>query len=76
MRQVILYPIEDGWWGVSCPGLPGCHSQGATRDEALTNIKEAIDAYLESLLAHGEPVPEDSAAARFPRSVARHAQRC
>lgn len=41
MRQVILYPVEDGWWGASCPSLPGCHSQGTTRKEALENIKEA-----------------------------------
>lgn len=60
MRQVVLYPIEDGWWGVSCPSLPGCHSQGATRAEALENIKEAIEVYLESLQFHGEPIPEDT----------------
>jgi len=39
------------------PSLPGCISQGATRDEALRNIREAITGYLESLKAHNEPVP-------------------
>ena len=39
------------------PSLPGCVTQGSTRAEALTNIREAIAAYLESLKAHGEPIP-------------------
>ena len=39
------------------PALPGCISQGKTRTEALNNIQEAIEAYLESLRAHDEPVP-------------------
>jgi predicted RNase H-like HicB family nuclease len=39
------------------PALPGCISQGATRNEALTNIREAIYAYIESLNKHNEPVP-------------------
>ncbi len=59
MRQIIVYPVEDGWWGVSCPSLPGCHSQGETKDEAVRNIKEAIALYEESLQAYGEIIPED-----------------
>jgi antitoxin HicB len=39
------------------PALPGCISQGATRDEAGANVREAIAGYLESLEAHGEPIP-------------------
>ena len=39
------------------PSLPGCISQGQTREEAVENIKEAIAAYLESLEAHGDPIP-------------------
>ncbi len=39
------------------PSLPGCISQGKTRQEALINIKEAIDVYLESLKDHNEPIP-------------------
>jgi predicted RNase H-like HicB family nuclease len=59
MRQVILYPGEDGYWVVECPSLPGCVSQGQTREEAITNIKEAIELYIEDLIASGESVPED-----------------
>jgi predicted RNase H-like HicB family nuclease len=59
MRQVILYPGEDGYWIVECPSLPGCLSQGKTRSEALANIKEAIELYIEDLEARGEVVPDD-----------------
>jgi len=48
---------EDGMFVAEVPALPGCISQGATRAEALTNIKEAIEAYLASLRAHDEPIP-------------------
>ena len=48
---------EDEKFCVSCPALPGCHSQGATRDEAVANIKEAITLYLEDLEENGEPFP-------------------
>jgi predicted RNase H-like HicB family nuclease len=58
-RQVLLYPGEDGFWVVECPSLPGCRSQGANKAEALNNIREAIDLYIESLRADGLPVPED-----------------
>lgn len=44
--RVTLFQSDEGW-AVSCPDLTGCHSQGATRDEALTNIKEAIRLWLE-----------------------------
>jgi predicted RNase H-like HicB family nuclease len=43
MRQVLIYPGEDGYWVAECPSLPGCISQGKTRDEAISNIKEAIE---------------------------------
>jgi predicted RNase H-like HicB family nuclease len=59
MRKVILYPGEDGFWIVECPSLPGCISQGRTRDEALTNIREAIDLYIEVLRDRGKAIPED-----------------
>ena len=57
MRQVLVYPGEDDYWVASCPSLPGCHSQGKTRDEALENIKEAIDLYIEVLEETGDPIP-------------------
>lgn len=44
--QVALFPSEGGW-SVSCPALPGCHSEGATEAEALANIREAIREYLD-----------------------------
>jgi len=49
MRQVIIYPGEDGYWVVECPSLPGCISQGKTREEAIQNIKEAIQGYVAAL---------------------------
>jgi predicted RNase H-like HicB family nuclease len=41
------------------PSLPGCYSQGDTYDEAIANIREAIDLHIESLIAHGEEIPDD-----------------
>lgn len=59
MRQVVIYPGEDGYWVVECPSLPGCISQGRTREEAVANIREAIDGYLEALEDEHLPVPEE-----------------
>ncbi len=56
--QVILQPEDEGGFSVSVPALPGCASQGETREEALAMIKEAIEGYLESLEAHGDPIPK------------------
>ncbi len=58
-RQVLLYPGEDGYFVVEVPSLPGCISQGKTREEALVNIEEAISLYIEVLEERGESVPED-----------------
>ncbi len=55
--RVLIEPDEDGRFVAEVPSLPGCVTQGATRDEALANAREAIAAYLESLEAHGDPVP-------------------
>lgn len=59
MRQVILYPGEDGLWVAECPSLPGCVSQGNTRDEAIRNIREAIEGYELALRDDGLPVPAE-----------------
>jgi predicted RNase H-like HicB family nuclease len=59
MRQVILYPDEDGYWVVECPSLPGCISQGKTKEEAIANIKEAIAGYIGALEEDGLPVPKE-----------------
>jgi predicted RNase H-like HicB family nuclease len=57
VRQVILYPGEDGYWVVECPSLPGCISQGKTKEEAVQNIREAIEGYVLALQNDGLPVP-------------------
>ncbi len=59
MRQVVIYPGEDGYWVAECPSLPGCVSQGKTKEEAIANIKEAIQAYVAALEEDGLPVPEE-----------------
>ena len=53
MRQVIIYPGEDGYWVAECPTLPGCISQGRTREEAVQNIRESIDVYVAALKEEG-----------------------
>jgi predicted RNase H-like HicB family nuclease len=55
--RVIIQPDDDGVFVAECPSLPGCISQGRTRDEAKANIAEAIAGYVESLEQHGAPIP-------------------
>jgi antitoxin HicB len=61
--RVIIEPEEDGIFVAECPALPGCVSQGHTRDEAIANIREAIQGYLRSQAIHNEhgsnPVGEE-----------------
>lgn len=59
MRQVLIYPGEDEYWVAECPSLPGCISQGRTKEEAITNIREAIDLYVETLVEDGLFVPQE-----------------
>lgn len=59
MRQVMIYPGEDGQWVAECPSLPGCISQGATREETIANIREAIEGCILALQDDNLPVPED-----------------
>ena len=59
MRQVIVYPGEDGFWVAECPSLPGCVSQGESREQAITNIREAIEGYVLALQEDKLPVPEE-----------------
>ncbi|WP_420641013.1 type II toxin-antitoxin system HicB family antitoxin [Candidatus Leptofilum sp.] len=59
MRQAIIFRGEDGFWVAECPSLPGCISQGATREEAVNNIREAIQLYIEMLEEDGLDVPDD-----------------
>lgn len=59
MRQVIIYSGEDGYLVAECPSLPGCISQGKTREEAIENIREAIQLYIEVLELQNQPIPEE-----------------
>jgi len=59
MRQILLYPGEDNFWVVECPSLPGCISQGKTREEAIQNIREAIQGYIAALEEDGLPAPKE-----------------
>ncbi|MDX1993376.1 MAG: type II toxin-antitoxin system HicB family antitoxin [bacterium] len=60
MRQVLLYQDEDGVWIAEVPSLPGCGSDGMTREEALENVKDAIALWIEDAEAHGEAIPTGS----------------
>lgn len=55
--RVVIQQDEDGMFIAEVPSLPGCISQGTTRSEALKNIQEALQAYIESLQKHNEPIP-------------------
>jgi predicted RNase H-like HicB family nuclease len=59
MRQVIVYPGEDGFWVAECPSLPGCASQGESREQAIANIREAIEGYILALKDDNLPVPPE-----------------
>ena len=55
--RVTIEADEDGIFVAECPPLPGCVSQGKTRGEAMVNIRDVVQGYLESLKKHGEPIP-------------------
>ena len=56
---IIAEREENGGYHVFCPALKGCHSHGDTLEEAIANVGEAVRVYIESLKAHGEPVPAE-----------------
>jgi predicted RNase H-like HicB family nuclease len=58
--RVIIEKDEDGILVARVPDLPGCATEGKTRQELMKNVKEAIQAYLEELKAHGDPVPVET----------------
>jgi len=60
MRQAILFQDEDGRWVAEVPSLPGCVSQGDTRDDALHNLQEAAELWIETMREQGQPIPGDS----------------
>ena len=55
--RVVIEQDEDGRFSANCPTLPGCWSQGDTREEAKANIADAVEGYLASLKKHGDPIP-------------------
>jgi predicted RNase H-like HicB family nuclease len=55
--RVIIEKDEDGVLVARVPDLSGCATEGKTREEVMKNFKEAIQAYLEALKEHGDPVP-------------------
>jgi predicted RNase H-like HicB family nuclease len=57
---VLLEKEEDGGYHAFCPILRGCHSQGDTFEEAIANITEAIELYIESLIADSQPIPREN----------------
>jgi len=59
VRQVVIYPGEDGYWVAECPSLPGCISQGTTREEAIENARDAIREYVAGLTDDHLPVPPE-----------------
>lgn len=59
LRQVVVYPGEDGYWIAECPSLPGCVSQARTKAEAIANIRDAINVYMAALVDDDLPVPEE-----------------
>jgi len=65
--RILIEEDEDGVFVAECPTLPGCISQGNSREEALANIQDAIKGYLESLKKHDEPIPPSSE--KEPRDV-------
>jgi antitoxin HicB len=56
--EVVLQPEAEGGFSVSVPALPGCHTQGETREEALEMAKDAVEGYLEVLAEEGRPLPK------------------
>ena len=60
MRQVFIYPGEDGYWVAECPSLPGCISQGKTMENAVNNIRDVIELYISVLEEDNLPIPKEN----------------
>lgn len=59
MRHIIIFPGEDEYWIAECLSLPGCVSQGRSKEEAIANIREAIEGYVKTLQEDDLPVPPE-----------------
>jgi antitoxin HicB len=57
--MVVLTPEDKGWYSVTCPALPGCHSQGKGIKQTMANIREAIELILEDMAEHGGAPPSE-----------------
>ncbi len=67
--RVLLNKEPEGGFTVVVPSLPGCVTYGETMDEAIVNVREAIELYIESLVAHGEPIPTEENTFEYSVSV-------
>ena len=67
--RVLLNKEPDGGYTALVPTLPGCISYGETLDEAIVNVREAVELYLESLREHNEPVPSEENTLEYSISV-------
>ncbi|MGD2109910.1 MAG: type II toxin-antitoxin system HicB family antitoxin [Phycisphaerae bacterium] len=66
MRQVLIYPdVEDGGWVCEVPSLPGCVAHGATKEEALSDTRRAIEAWVDAARQLGRDIPEDTLSAEI-----------
>ena len=57
---VVLHDAEEGGFWVDVPALPGCYSQGESVEESLSNVREAIELYLDTLKDEGQTAPSDA----------------
>ena len=64
--RIVLEPSDEGGYTVHVPALPGCISEGESRDEAVVNIREAIELHVEGMIEDGDPIPE---ALRMPERL-------
>jgi antitoxin HicB len=71
--RILLNPEPEGGYTVNVPALPGCITYGETVDEAIDMAKEAIELYIESLVEHGEPVPDESNTLEYSITLPRSA---
>jgi predicted RNase H-like HicB family nuclease len=62
-EYTVIYEQGESGWGAWVPDLPGCVAAGESREEVEQLIREAIEAHIESLREHGEPVPRPSSTA-------------
>ncbi|MBN2410150.1 type II toxin-antitoxin system HicB family antitoxin [candidate division KSB1 bacterium] len=60
MRTALIYRGENDYWIAECPSLHGCISQGKSKEEAITNIKQAIEGYILALNDDNLPIPEEN----------------